>query len=71
MVEENGLHRTDVVPATRSTALRTRTAGRCMEWYSYCRPVRDAGVTAQIPQIPQDRIRDTRRFGKSKNDHIH
>ena len=30
-MEENGLHRTDVVPAKRSTALRIKTAGRCME----------------------------------------
>ena len=30
-MDENSLHRTDVVPVTRSIALRMKTAGRCME----------------------------------------
>lgn len=30
-IEENGLHRTDAVPAKRTTALRMKTAGWCME----------------------------------------
>ena len=30
-MEENSLHRTEVVPAKRITALRMKTAGRCME----------------------------------------
>jgi hypothetical protein len=30
-IEENCLHRTDVVSAKRSTVPRTKTAGRCME----------------------------------------
>jgi hypothetical protein len=35
-MEENSLHRTDVVPAKRSTALRMKTAGRCMECSVSC-----------------------------------
>lgn len=30
-MEENNLHRVDVAPAKRNTALRMETAGRCME----------------------------------------
>ena len=54
MVEENGLDRTDVVPATRSTALRVKTVGpsRCMEcscWY--CRPVKTIDGPMRFPQF--------------------
>ena len=66
-MEENSLHRTDVVPAKRSTALRMKIAGWCMECSCVSfvpvnedsDEVRNADV---MTQILQDRI-NTRRFG--------
>jgi hypothetical protein len=64
MVEDNSLHRTDVAPAKRSTALRTKTAGRCMECRCYSCETR--AERAWMTQFPLDRTMDTRRFGKPK-----
>ena len=43
-----GLHRTDVVPAKRSTALRMKTAGRCMECSAVFRASEDSGRGAGV-----------------------
>ncbi len=46
---ENSLHRTDVVPAKRSTALRMKIAGWCMECIVRAQVLRrGAGVITQI-----------------------
>ena len=41
-IEENGLHRTDAVPAKRTTALRVKTAGWCMECSAEFRASKDS-----------------------------
>lgn len=68
MVEDNSLHRTDVAPAKRSTALRTKTAGRCMECRCYSCEMRAlAGVDDPIsagPDYGHAALRQT------KSDHI-
>jgi hypothetical protein len=46
-MEENGLHRTDVVPAKRSTALRMKTAGWCMECSAEFRASQDSAKASR------------------------
>lgn len=54
-MEENSLHRTDVVPTKRSTALRMKTAGRCMCMESggvfRARELRGVDGPTQIPDL--------------------